>query len=59
MYTKRATMQSSEADRILRSTLMQTYKKILMTHDGSEMSDKVMETIGAHHSQLWQPLTLL
>ena len=52
-------MQSSEADRILRITLMQTYKKILMTHDGSEMSDKAMETIGAHHSQLWQPLTLL
>jgi nucleotide-binding universal stress UspA family protein len=35
-------MQSSEGVRKLTISQMQAYKKILMTHDGSEMSDKAL-----------------
>ena len=35
-------MQSSEGIRKLTISQMQAYKKILMTHDGSEMSDKAL-----------------
>jgi nucleotide-binding universal stress UspA family protein len=42
MHTKRATMQSTTSARKLTISPMQGYQKILLPHDGSEMSDKAL-----------------
>src|ERR671916_3414433 len=42
MHTKQATMQSTTSARKVTISPMQGYKKILVAHDGSEMSDKAL-----------------
>ena len=42
MHTKRVTMQSTTNARKLTISPPQEYQKILMAHDGSEMSDKAL-----------------